>query len=50
MSGRELGKGNVCVAEECNVNDCEGQLEENSKATFDIRHNCAELPKKKHNT
>jgi hypothetical protein len=41
MSGRELGEGNVCVAEECGVDDCEGQLENNSKATFDISdHEC----------
>ncbi len=41
MSGRELGEGNVCVAEECGVNDCEGQFKENSKATFDINdHEC----------
>jgi hypothetical protein len=25
MSGHDLGKGNVCVAEECGVDDCEGQ-------------------------
>ncbi len=24
-SGHELGEGNVCVAEECGVDDCEGQ-------------------------
>ncbi len=31
----------VCVAEECGVDDCEGQFEENSKATFDINdHEC----------
>jgi hypothetical protein len=36
-----LGKGNVCLAEECGVDDCEGQLEENSKATIDINdHEC----------
>ncbi len=41
MSGHELGEGNVCVAQECVVDDCEGQLEENSKATFDINdHEC----------
>ncbi len=41
MSASELGKGNVCVAEECGVDDCEGQLEENSKATIDINdHEC----------
>jgi hypothetical protein len=41
MSGRESGEGNVCVAEECGVDDCEGQIEENSKATFDINnHEC----------
>ncbi len=36
MSAHELGKGNVSVAEECGVDDCEGELEEKSKATFDI--------------
>ncbi len=52
-SGHELGEGNVCVyvgkiteetihatnasAEECGVDDCKGELEENSKATFDIK-------------
>ncbi len=41
MSGRELGEGNVCVAEECGVDDCEGQFKENSKATFNIKdHEC----------
>jgi hypothetical protein len=41
MSGHELGEGNVCIAEECGINDCEGQFEENSKATFDISdHEC----------
>jgi hypothetical protein len=36
-----LGKGNVSVAEECGVDDCDGQLEENSKATRDIDdHEC----------
>ncbi len=41
MSGHELGDGNVCVAEECGVNDCEGLFEENSKTTFDINnHEC----------
>ncbi len=41
MSARELRKGNVCLAEECGVEDCEGQLEENSKATIDINnHEC----------
>jgi hypothetical protein len=34
MSACELGKGNVSVAEECGVDNCEGELEENSKATF----------------
>jgi hypothetical protein len=33
---RELREGNVCVAEECGVDYCEGQFKENSKATFDI--------------
>jgi hypothetical protein len=41
MSGHELGEGNVCVAEECGVDDCAGELEENSKATFNIsNHEC----------
>ena len=35
-SGHELGEGNDCVAEICGVDDCEGELEEKSKATFDI--------------
>jgi hypothetical protein len=40
-SGHELGEGNDCVAEECGVDDCEGELEEKSKATFDINdHEC----------
>jgi hypothetical protein len=39
--GHELGEGNVCLAEECGVDDCEGELKENSKATFDINdHEC----------
>jgi hypothetical protein len=42
MSGHALGKGNDCVAEKCGVDDCEGVLEENSKATFDINdHECS---------
>ncbi len=41
MSARELGKGNICVAEKCGVDDCDGQLEEYSKATIDINnHEC----------
>jgi hypothetical protein len=41
MSGCESGEGNVCVAEECSVDDWEGQFKENSKATFDINdHEC----------
>jgi hypothetical protein len=41
MSARELGKGNVSVAEECGVDDHDGQLEENSKAAIDINnHEC----------
>ncbi len=41
MSGRKFGEGNVCVAEECGEDDCEGHLEKNSKATFDINdHEC----------
>jgi hypothetical protein len=40
-SGHELGEGNVCVAEECGVDDCERGLVEHSKATFDINnHEC----------
>ncbi len=36
-----MGKWNVCLAEECGVDDYEGQLEENSKATVDINdHEC----------
>jgi hypothetical protein len=31
MSGHELGEGNVYVAEECGVDDCEGELEKNQK-------------------
>jgi hypothetical protein len=41
MSGDELGEGNVCVAEKCGVDDCEGQFKENSKATFNNNnHEC----------
>jgi hypothetical protein len=41
MSACELGKGNVSLAEEYGVDDCDGQLEENSKATIDINnHEC----------
>jgi hypothetical protein len=41
MSARGLGNGNVSVAEECGVDNCEGELEENSKATFHIYdHEC----------
>jgi hypothetical protein len=41
MSVHELGKGNVCLAEECGVDDCEGQFKKNSKATFEINnHEC----------
>jgi hypothetical protein len=41
MSGCELGPVKVCVAEECGVDNCVGQYEENSKATFDINdHEC----------
>jgi hypothetical protein len=41
MSARELGKENISVAEECGVDNCEGGLEENSKATFLINdHEC----------
>ncbi len=37
-SGYELGEGNDCVAEICSVDDCEGESEEKSKATFDINN------------
>jgi hypothetical protein len=41
MRGRELGEGNVCVAQECDVDDCEEKFEKKSKATFDINdHEC----------
>jgi hypothetical protein len=40
-SGHELGEENVFVVKECGVNYCKGELEENSKATFDINdHEC----------
>ncbi len=35
-SWHELGEGNVCVTDDCGVDDCEGELEEKSKATFDM--------------
>jgi hypothetical protein len=38
MSARELGKGNISVAEKCGVDDCDGQSEEHSKATIDINN------------
>ena len=28
MSARELGKGNISLAEECGIDDCDGKLEE----------------------
>jgi hypothetical protein len=38
MSACELGKGNVCLADKCGIDNCE---EENSKATIDINdHEC----------
>jgi hypothetical protein len=37
-SGHELGEGNDCVAEICGVDDCERELEEKSKATFNINN------------
>ncbi len=41
MSAHELGKGNISLAEECDEDDCEGQLEDDSKATIDINdHEC----------
>jgi hypothetical protein len=33
-----LGEGNDCVAEECGVDHCEGQFEENSKAAFNANN------------
>ena len=39
MSACELGKGNVSVAEEFGVDNCEGELEKKSKATFHINDN-----------
>ncbi len=40
-SARKLGKVNISLAEECGVDDCDGQLEDNSKATIDINnHEC----------
>jgi hypothetical protein len=41
MSAGKLGKGNVSVAEEYGVDNCEGEFEENSKATFHFNdHEC----------
>jgi hypothetical protein len=41
MSAGELGKGNISLAEVCGVDNCDGQLEDNSKATIDINdHEC----------
>ncbi len=41
MSAHELGKGNVSLAEECGLDDCDRQLEVNSKATIDNNdHEC----------
>jgi hypothetical protein len=40
-SGNDLGEGNDCVAEKSGVDDCEGELKEKSKATFNINdHEC----------
>ncbi len=39
MSARELGKGNISVAEKCGIDDCDRQIEEHSKATIDINNN-----------
>ncbi len=45
MSACELGKKNFSVAEKFGVDDCDGQLEENSKATLDINdHECNVIP------
>ncbi len=39
-SAREFGK-NSSLAEECDVDDCDGQYEDNSKAKIDIKdHEC----------
>ncbi len=36
-----MGKGNISLAEECGVDNCDCQLEDNSKATIDINdHEC----------
>ncbi len=36
-----MGKGYISVAEKCGVDDCDGKLEEHSKATIDINnHEC----------
>ncbi len=41
MTARELGKGNISETEKCGVDDCDGQLEQHSKATIDINdHEC----------
>jgi hypothetical protein len=41
MNARELEKRNISLAEECGVDDCDRQLQENSKATIDINdHEC----------
>jgi hypothetical protein len=41
MSAGELGEGNISVAEKCGVDDCDGELEEHSKATIEINnHEC----------
>ena len=59
-SGHELGEGDVCAyvgkmtektlhatnasSEECRVDDCEGELEDNSKATINVNdHECNEI-------
>ncbi len=40
-NAHELGKGNISLAQECGVYDCDGQYEDNSKATIDINdHEC----------
>jgi hypothetical protein len=48
-SGHELGEGNVCVADKCGVDDSERELEEQSKATFDINnHECNVITNTEH--
>jgi hypothetical protein len=46
-----LGEGNDCIAEKCGVEECERELEEKSKATFDINdHECNMITDTEDNT